>query len=164
MKVLLCQTTDDHLKFPQCLLKKKTKKLINGYTNISPTFCQSEFMPLILQSISNINGLVQDCGNSIANAMELPQSCTKPSMLYHPLICRPVARQLSFILCCRTTSKLMHHRHDWWKAIKTHTKTKSEVYFTCNFSIKIQIRRQFHFGVTRILHQNNCHKILHLTQ
>ena len=25
-----------------------------------------------------IDGLVQDCGNSIANAMELPQSCTKP--------------------------------------------------------------------------------------
>ena len=26
-----------------------------------------------------INGLVQDCSNSIANALELPQSCTKPS-------------------------------------------------------------------------------------
>ena len=25
-------------------------------------------------------GLVQDCNNSIANAMELLQSCTKPSM------------------------------------------------------------------------------------
>ena len=25
-----------------------------------------------------INGLVQDCGNSSANALELPQSCTKP--------------------------------------------------------------------------------------
>ena len=25
------------------------------------------------------DGLVQDCGNSIANALELPQSCTKPS-------------------------------------------------------------------------------------
>ena len=27
-----------------------------------------------------INGLVQDCSNSIANALELLQSCTKPSM------------------------------------------------------------------------------------
>ena len=28
-----------------------------------------------------INGLVQDCGNSIANTLELLQSCTKP-MIY----------------------------------------------------------------------------------
>ena len=28
----------------------------------------------------HIDGLVHDCGNSIANAMELPQSCTKPSI------------------------------------------------------------------------------------
>ena len=28
---------------------------------------------------SDINGLVQDCSNSIANALELLQSCTKPS-------------------------------------------------------------------------------------
>ena len=27
-----------------------------------------------------INGLVQDCGNSIANAMQLPQSSAKPSI------------------------------------------------------------------------------------
>ena len=26
----------------------------------------------------NIDGLVQDCSNSIANALELLQSCTKP--------------------------------------------------------------------------------------
>ena len=26
-----------------------------------------------------IDGLAQDCSNSIANALELPQSCTKPS-------------------------------------------------------------------------------------
>ena len=26
----------------------------------------------------HIDGLVQDCGNSSASAMELPQSCTKP--------------------------------------------------------------------------------------
>ena len=29
---------------------------------------------------SDITGLVQDGGNSIANALELPQSCTKPSI------------------------------------------------------------------------------------
>ena len=31
--------------------------------------------------IHQFNGLAQDCGNSIANAMELPQSCAKPSIL-----------------------------------------------------------------------------------
>ena len=28
----------------------------------------------------NIDGLVQDCSNSIANALEFLQSCTKPSI------------------------------------------------------------------------------------
>ena len=27
-----------------------------------------------------VSGLIQDCGISIANALEIPQSCTKPSM------------------------------------------------------------------------------------
>ena len=31
--------------------------------------------------IHQFDGLAQDCGNSIANAMELPQSCAKPSIL-----------------------------------------------------------------------------------
>ena len=31
-------------------------------------------------SMQNIDGLVQDCSNSIANALELRQSCTKPSI------------------------------------------------------------------------------------
>ena len=30
----------------------------------------------------DIDGLVQDCSNSIANALELLQSCTKPSIWY----------------------------------------------------------------------------------
>ena len=33
-----------------------------------------------------INGLVQDCSNSIANAMELLQSCTKP-LIMSPKFC-----------------------------------------------------------------------------
>ena len=31
-----------------------------------------------------IDGLAQDCGNSRAIAMELPQVCTKPSICAHP--------------------------------------------------------------------------------
>ena len=34
----------------------------------------------------NIHGLVQDCSNSIANALELLQSCTKPSIYYSVLL------------------------------------------------------------------------------
>ena len=34
-------------------------------------------------SRNQIDGLVQDCSNSIANALELLQSCTKPSKLSH---------------------------------------------------------------------------------
>ena len=32
-----------------------------------------------LDRIHNVNGLAQDCSNSIANALELLQSCAKPS-------------------------------------------------------------------------------------
>ena len=31
-------------------------------------------------ALFDIDGLVQDCSNSIANALELLQSCTKPSI------------------------------------------------------------------------------------
>ena len=31
----------------------------------------------------HFNGLVQDCSNSIANALELLQSCTKPSIWFN---------------------------------------------------------------------------------
>ena len=37
-------------------------------------------MPKLSIRIHYIDGLVQDCSNSIANAMELLQSCTKPSI------------------------------------------------------------------------------------
>ena len=33
------------------------------------------------RNTDEIDGLVQDCSNSIANALELLQSCTKPSKL-----------------------------------------------------------------------------------
>ena len=37
---------------------------------------------ILSQSFPYINGLVQDCSNSIALAMELLQSCTKPMKWY----------------------------------------------------------------------------------
>ena len=35
-------------------------------------------MMALHNELEHIDGLVQDCGNSSALAMELPQSCTKP--------------------------------------------------------------------------------------
>ena len=46
--------------------------------------------------VSYIDGLVQDCSNSIANALELLQSCTKPSMFG----CPPHMRGAHSV-CCR---------------------------------------------------------------
>ena len=40
------------------------------------------FCFVILIVIHDIDGLMQDCGNSSAFAMELLQSCTKPSILF----------------------------------------------------------------------------------
>ena len=36
--------------------------------------------------LDNVDGLVQDCSNSIANALELLQSCTKPSVCFYLMI------------------------------------------------------------------------------
>ena len=42
--------------------------------------CQECFMQC--HTYAYVDGLVQDCSNSIANALELLQSCTMPSMWY----------------------------------------------------------------------------------
>ena len=39
-----------------------------------------QYLLFSIKFVYDIDSLVQDCRNSIANAMELPQSCTKPSM------------------------------------------------------------------------------------
>ena len=61
--------------------------------NKSVLFAGVRFIITIIQILEYVDGLVQDCSNSIANtledcsnssvlAMELPQPCAKPSM-YH---------------------------------------------------------------------------------
>ena len=51
----------------------------------------------------NINGLVQDCSNSIADAPELLQSCTKPSILSYLIYLIYIIsdRDLSYTVKCR---------------------------------------------------------------
>ena len=39
--------------------------------------------------LHHIEDLVQDCTNSIANALELVQSCTKPSVWWHYSLATP---------------------------------------------------------------------------
>ena len=42
--------------------------------------CEDQSQVSILKKIADIAGLMQVCSNSIANALELLQSCTKPSL------------------------------------------------------------------------------------
>ena len=49
---------------------------------LSKPQCVNPFCPSQTYSVVHIDGLVQDCTNSIANALELLQSCTKPSTWY----------------------------------------------------------------------------------
>ena len=56
------------------------------------TNLQITVLPFV--KLEHLDGLVQDCSNSIANALELLQSCTKPSTLwkenisvYQPICC-----------------------------------------------------------------------------
>ena len=54
--------------------------------------CDNTFM-------AYVDGLVQDCSNSIANALELLQSCTKPSMWFLMCVCWSV-RDLTWLCIC----------------------------------------------------------------
>ena len=47
--------------------------------NLTRNMCSE----ITLSNYYHIDGFVQDCSNSIANALELLQSCTKPS-IYRP--------------------------------------------------------------------------------
>ena len=62
----------------------------NNAESFSMSWCHHELgvaddvtVPCFLQWKLYIDGLVQDCSNSSALAMELLQSCTKPSVSYH---------------------------------------------------------------------------------
>ena len=55
-------------------------QLLHIIVQILTVFLQ--FLRNVLRN-SPIDGLVQDCSNSIANALELLQSCTKPSICYY---------------------------------------------------------------------------------
>ena len=53
-----------------------------------------------------VDGLVQDCSNSITNALELLQSCTKPSML---CVHRYILSKIVHIDCSDPGGKIKKH-------------------------------------------------------
>ena len=65
------------MKFSKAFIKKTYLKILSAKFH---PFCWGLNM-----LTAQIDGLVQDCSNSIANALELLQSCTKPSK-YTPCI------------------------------------------------------------------------------
>ena len=52
-----------------------------SYYTINHTIAKAWNWTLVSTVLVYIDGLVQDCGNSISNELELLQSCTKPSLL-----------------------------------------------------------------------------------
>ena len=53
--------------------------MIDGFVLVvlDPRGMTQQLITYDLEKTTYIDGLVEDCGNSIASAMELPQSCTK---------------------------------------------------------------------------------------
>ena len=54
--------------------------IIKQYFGLGWITCNSSSRPSDAIIVVHIEGLAQDCSNSSALAMELPQSCTKPSI------------------------------------------------------------------------------------
>ena len=72
-------------------IRQSSTALVTHDRNIEKTLwhvCQEgrknllyiEPVPWLVVVVFHLDGLVQDCSNSIANALELLQSCTKPSI------------------------------------------------------------------------------------
>ena len=62
------------MKFPSL------NALAAAFWTLSSTTSYSQYKQIRQKSFQCINGLVQDCSNSIANALELLQFCTKPAI------------------------------------------------------------------------------------
>ena len=95
------------------------KTLLHTYIHIQPSFGQWEKMfhlwcllslaETLLkqrQKQAHIDGLVQDCSNSTANALELLQSCTKPSIWWN----RSLNALLHYKLVTPKPCKNHHHK------------------------------------------------------
>ena len=94
----------------------------------------------------NIDGLVQDCSNSIANALELLQSCTKPSIsciiffLFHQMFQRnDYWWKVGIIIMYQETGSWWHGERflQYWLIVKgirwfpAQRDSNVELYFLC---------------------------------
>ena len=73
------------LWYQYLVLKKWMRDIWIGiiwWVNAEKHKCIAEALELRLLTVIQINGLVKDCGISIADAMEIQQSCTKPFLFW----------------------------------------------------------------------------------
>ena len=129
-------------------------QLVSGHVLVVfPSLCKSSNSYKCLRSHSN--GLVQDCSNSIANALELLQFCTKPSICFwshfvvyllanesrsfYFLITAPhfsLSQNILLILCCfwdhsifYVTNFAFFSQHLWVQISS----------FICNFTFSVHV-------------------------
>ena len=57
-----------------------TEAVYQSISKLVQLFSQSNIISKLQYFNLHIDGLVRDCSNSVANALGLPQSCTKPSI------------------------------------------------------------------------------------
>ena len=82
-KAVLCSllSTQDVVEYRKVGRATQTHRYQNSCRHMHSwvTSLNGHFSPLTI-NWHHIDGLVQDCGKSIANALELPQSCIKSSI------------------------------------------------------------------------------------
>ena len=61
----------------------------------------------------NIDGFVQDCSNSIANALELLQSCTEPSIYSYITDVRDSAHEELTLPMCNNAEVVQNIHHEF---------------------------------------------------
>ena len=67
---------NNNIKIWICIISWHTEQQHEGPSQVIKSVLK------LCKIATHIDGLVQDCSNSIANALELLQSCTKPSTFY----------------------------------------------------------------------------------
>ena len=77
----------------------------------------------------HIDGLVQDCINTSANALELPQSCTKPFILVHWVIENNHEYWLSYHEWCDSPMTFISDRVTQVRSIKNFLMSDQKLWF-----------------------------------
>ena len=96
-----------------CITQPQSVKIYEKFTMF---LCLWQYLSVVLMLTFfltyNIDGLVQDCSNSIANTLELLQSCTKPSICLWCM--RPCAYNKATKACMTDTETYIKPRALQW--------------------------------------------------